>query len=371
MSEPTLNNSDKFLKFSSLEKEYQNTLSQYQEAYQTYAQQMNEYTSANPPFVSKQGKTWWGTTGLSEGSVATKDECENQCKENKDCTGATYDEGSKYCWIRGGDGSLGIANNNNYYAIIPQLKANIIQLQLINSKLIALNEELRSSMKELEPYQAQQTADAENGSAQLKKYYGKLLKERAEMTRLLNEYDTLNQENTNQNLYLNEQNNWLFFWKIVIIILVITIYKVLFSTRVPMPVSRRIWIFIFVMLFALTFSIHTPSGFLVWGTVLLIIILMLANFIPGPSIFNGSAKTVADNRIVKMITNNLNPEKLLKPITPPQNKTLTTPSTTTPTAPTAPQMAPPNVSQPTPQPTNPPAPANTVSNIFRPNIPTK
>jgi hypothetical protein len=317
MSDPALNNSDKFLKFSSLEKEYQNTLSQYQEAYQSYSQQMNDYTSNNPAYISKQGKTWWGTKGINEGTVTTKEECVDQCKSNKECSGATYNEENKYCWIRGGDGSLGIAENNNYYAIIPELKASIIQLQLINTKLIILNSDLRDAMKELEPYQAEQSANAENASIQLKQYYAKLLKEKAQMTMLLNEYDDMNKENTNQSLYLTEQNNWLFFWKITLIVSVIILFKMLFGSKIQMPVSRRIWIFIFVMLFALTFGIHTPSGFLVWGIVLLVVILMLANFIPGPSIFNSDFKKgMAENPIAKILSNNLNPEKIIKDITP-------------------------------------------------------
>jgi hypothetical protein len=54
------------LKIETSEKEYSILLQQYNAAYKTYVDNLQN-TSATVPFVSIPGRTFWGTNGLKEG----------------------------------------------------------------------------------------------------------------------------------------------------------------------------------------------------------------------------------------------------------------------------------------------------------------
>ena len=87
--------------------------------------------SLGKEFTELPGRTWWGTHGIKEGAASTKEECISMCASDSKCTGATFNPVKRYCWARGGDGSVsaGLSDDN---ALIPKLKGIVLILNQLN-----------------------------------------------------------------------------------------------------------------------------------------------------------------------------------------------------------------------------------------------
>ena len=111
------------IKVEALQKEYEVTLQQYQEAGKNYilSLQSNNKEPNIINFTALKGRTWWGTSGLSEGVVNNQEECENMCANNSNCSGATFNPVKRYCWTRTGDNGI-TAGLDTDYALITQQK---------------------------------------------------------------------------------------------------------------------------------------------------------------------------------------------------------------------------------------------------------
>lgn len=147
------NNDDKLestnIQLEALEKEYMLILKQYETAYANYISNLNsetqEQTSNSTSFSALQGRTYWGTYGIKEGSVVTQKECESMCLSDTKCTGATFNSSKRYCWTRGGDSGLTVGTDSDY-ALIPKIKENLILLKNLNQQLMDLNKRINNKL---------------------------------------------------------------------------------------------------------------------------------------------------------------------------------------------------------------------------------
>jgi hypothetical protein len=141
-------------------------------------------TSATFPsatnYVSLKGRSWWGTTSISEGNTTTQEECENMCSSSGNCTGATFNPVKKYCWTRSGDSKISVGTDNDY-ALIPNQKAALIIMKSLNDKLLLLNEQIANELKNVNPDVLQQTQDKKTKQQQLSVSYQRLLEQKMEM----------------------------------------------------------------------------------------------------------------------------------------------------------------------------------------------
>ena len=132
------NNNDiqsSYLKIQTLQKEYEVTLQQYQEAVRNY---INSLKSTDKIYVALHGRSWWGMGPDKEGSVANQTECETMCSNSDKCTGATFNPVKRYCWTRTGDGDISTGETDNY-ALVPQQKSTLIAMRNLNYKLLKIN----------------------------------------------------------------------------------------------------------------------------------------------------------------------------------------------------------------------------------------
>jgi len=263
------------IQIETLEKEYMVVLKQYEENYNNYITNLkinNKDNKTNIKFVALRGRTYWGKYGLKESALQTVQECESMCASDLKCTGATFNPAKRYCWTRGGDGNISLGSPNDY-AIIPQIRQNLIVLQNLNQKLININNEINSILNKIYPI-AQQDIDLKNKKQEkLEKYYSVLLNEQIELDKTLREYETLEQQYDNNFLNTVSQNVSLRLWTVIsLIILVITIKQTLGLKDGNSALV--FWAVIIILLLFLSLNLSTAQGFAVWAIFIVVIIFI-------------------------------------------------------------------------------------------------
>ena len=178
----------KSLKLSLLEIEYDNTLSQYKQAYENYSEILN--SSKTIKYDKIKGSTLWGSTPLGEGQLSTIEECEALCSSTNSCSGATYNPDKKYCWTQGGEVviSLGLKND---YALYPVLKRYHDQLQTINMKLVDINTQIFDIINADHSLYNDDVSNTQKLKHKLQNNYDNLTNDRTNINNILNNYNTL------------------------------------------------------------------------------------------------------------------------------------------------------------------------------------
>lgn len=260
-----------------LQKEYDITLQQYQEAVQNYINTLQNSTSQT--FKGLPGRSWWGQNGVSEGPAETKEDCENMCLESNNCSGATFNQVRHYCWARTGDGILTVGPETNM-ALIPQTKADLIVMKGLNDKLINLNQEISAQLVIIQPQVEEQNIMKNEKQKQLNETYNRLLEQKLEMEKQLQEYYSVEEDNNQMGLIADQSNLSYRFWVLItILVIIITLRKMMGQST---TMSAIIWGIIFYILIIFSFTLTYPAGFAIWSLVLLTIILMKLGYLPSP-----------------------------------------------------------------------------------------
>jgi hypothetical protein len=269
------------IKVESLQKEYEVTLQQYQEAGQNYITSLQSVSkSDNVDFVSLKGRSWWGLKGIKEGSSTTEEECKNMCAADDKCSGATFNPVKRYCWTRTGE-SLITAGLDDDYALIPKQKAALSVMKSLNEKLLNLNDQMRTELTNVKPEIEEQLKEKNEKQQQLNESYNRLLEQKIEMERQLEEYNSINEESENQEMYANQNNVSLRFWVLITCLVLLVTFKRMYGTESP-SIAIIIWFLIIIVLIILTYSLSTPAGFMMWFLLLLGIVLMKTGNLPSP-----------------------------------------------------------------------------------------
>ena len=272
------------LKIEVLQKEYEITLQQYQEAVQNYITSLEDEnlnnTSGTSSFISLKGRTWWGSQGLKEGTVSNESDCISMCASDEKCSGATFNPVKRYCWSRTGDGSISPGLDSDA-ALIRKQTAAITLMKLFNDKLLNLNKEIGNSLLIINPQIKEQLEEKNKKQEELNKSYQQLLEQKSEMEKQKQQYNAIKKFNQNENIYTDEQNITNRFWFLItFIVLLMTINKMF---NLPSPsLSFYIWLFIISSFVTLTFNLITSGGFFMCFAVLMWIILMKTGYLPSP-----------------------------------------------------------------------------------------
>jgi hypothetical protein len=268
------------LKIEALEREYNAVLKQYEEAYKNCNDELKQNLDEKQrSFKTFTNRAYWGTMGLKEGTVGAETDCENMCASNPKCTGATFNTVNRYCWTRGGNGSLAATTSGNI-AILPTVKGCVVTLNALNNRLIKINKELTQLIETTNSQLAAEDAKDKNSKQQLHKYYAQLLKERLQMAEILADHKTLDEDNQAQSLYVSTQNSTLRLWSLLACILILIVVNKMLGGETS--VVKLFWIIVMVLVLIVSFSINNASGFAVWLMLIMIIVLMKMDILPNP-----------------------------------------------------------------------------------------
>ena len=268
------------LKIEALEREYNAVLKQYEEAYKNCNDELKQNLDEKQrSFKTFTNRAYWGTMGLKEGTVGAETDCENMCASNPKCTGATFNTVNRYCWTRGGNGSLSATTSGNV-AILPTVKGCVVTLNALNNRLIKINKELTQLIETTNSQLAAEDAKEKNSKQQLHKYYAQLLKERLQMAEILADHKTIDEDNQTQSLYVSTQNSTLRLWSLLACILILIVVNKMLGGETS--VVKLFWIIMMVLVLIVSFSINNASGFAVWLMLIMIIVLMKMDILPNP-----------------------------------------------------------------------------------------
>jgi len=267
------------IKLHTLEKEFEVTTAQYEESYQTYITILSDEANNPKKLIVIDGTTFWGEHGLTEQSMGTIDECIDMCITNDKCSGATFNSDKKYCWLRSGDNKL-MPGTTADAAIVSEKMQLIENLKFLNDHLIEINAEITDLMKQIIPSAQEEYAAQQQKQANLEESAKLLQTERLLIDDMLSENNKYANEVQNNLLTTTKTNVQLNYWMLFTIIIILILIKTILGRSMPFKII--FWIIIWILLFLLTFNIKTLSGFLTWGILVLIIILMMLKIIPSP-----------------------------------------------------------------------------------------
>jgi hypothetical protein len=99
------------------------------------------------------------------------------------------------------------------------------------------------------------------------------------MEKQLQEYNSIEEDYENQDLYATQATSNYRLWTIIMILIVIITLKKMYGSG-SLSINMLFWLLITMLLILLTFNLSQPAGFLTWGVVLMIIILMRTGNLP-------------------------------------------------------------------------------------------
>jgi hypothetical protein len=265
------------IKVQVLQREYEITLRQYQEAIQNFITVLRSETKKNT-FTAVDGSAWLGTSELSQGSVSTQEECENMCANSTQCSGATFSPVQRYCWTRSGESMIS-SGYDGYYALVTPEKAALSVMKNLNERLLYLNEKITNEFQNINPEVKEQYDEQNIKQEQLVSSYNHLLQQKIELDKELREYYSIGEEESNQLLFVNQQNLSFRFWVLLTCLVVLIMIYQFFSGELP-PLSITIPLIIIIVLIILTYNLSHPSGFLIWFIFFIIIFLVKSGNLP-------------------------------------------------------------------------------------------
>jgi len=200
---------------------YRNLLVEYENVVNNYISYLGQQNNT-PSMVTVNNSAYWGTTTLGQSTSKTLQECRASCASNKGCTGATYNSANSTCYLRGGDGPLTAASDTEV-AIVSKKQQILSNIKSINQQLTQINKQIQNETNSGEPLYNFQSQERKTQTSELIRQFLQLNKERNEIEKMINEYQTLDQQQIQGNLTVN-QNYYsfvllLFLAFIIIIIL--------------------------------------------------------------------------------------------------------------------------------------------------------
>ena len=199
------------------------------------------------------------------------------CASNKSCTGATFNPVKRYCWTRGGNGSV-TAGMGSDIALIPKIKSVLLTLSTLNAKLISINQELRAETNKIKPIYEEDKELNEEQKNIFDQYYDELYYDKMEMEKLVNEYNSIEAELNDQTLFVNKENLGLRLWTLVAIILCFIVFKKMKGSDENLNMNSIIDKVFLLFIFLSIFAINKPVGFATMGILLISFLIYKLNF---------------------------------------------------------------------------------------------
>jgi len=213
------------LSLSLMGQEYDALLMQYEQAYKNYINHISSSgagaSTSTSTFANMKGRTFWGTSGVSEGASNTVEECQGTCSSLSNCTGATFNPDKKYCWTRTGEGDV-IPGLDNDVAIVPTTKKYSDILYTLNNQLLSLNKKMIDS----NPKSSNSHNERETRHDQLTTNYENLMSEKRRVELMIREYESL--EDVNKNSYISVNQKYLYYISISFFAIIVIILCIIF-----------------------------------------------------------------------------------------------------------------------------------------------
>uniref|UniRef100_A0A6C0IKE0 Apple domain-containing protein n=1 Tax=viral metagenome TaxID=1070528 RepID=A0A6C0IKE0_9ZZZZ len=224
------------LNLENISTEYNNVLTQYNQARSNYINYLNTMTetqdaSGNTEDASGNSQyfvlknTFYGQNYLVNPTKTNNIAgCKNKCSANSSCTGANFVNGSTCLLMKDVNGELSPKQSSN--AIVPPEVYYLNTLKKLNQQLIHLNNKLTQQINKGEPIYDKQVQERQKQGEVLDKNYKSLLSERHKIEAQLQEFDDINEAQTNSTLIVNKNYavyKYLLFVLVIIVLIIMSL----------------------------------------------------------------------------------------------------------------------------------------------------
>jgi hypothetical protein len=282
--ETTDTKSSAILKLQVLENEFNLVMKQYEQAHMNYISSLQSQGALNDEnkFVSLQGRVFWGTNGLKEGAVYSEEKCKALCSSDPLCTGATYNSAKTYCWTRSGKGDVAVGKDEEY-ALISEVTQNANNIKQLNDRLTDLNQKIEKTLEEIVPEHSAQVDEKNSKRQKMQHVYQQLIVDRKNIDDMLKEYRMLDQQYSDNSIYVQQTNSAYILWFIFAVLVVFFTLKLQFFPNVQSNPVRFIFWFCIAVLFAIvTTHLNSAPGFFLWGAIIVMVAFMQMKILPSP-----------------------------------------------------------------------------------------
>ena len=237
------NTSSVILNLEKISKEYNNVLTQYNQArsnYINYLQTKSETqdasgnttdasgnttdASGNSQYVILQNTFYGQNTLVNPSQTNNINSCKNQCSANSSCTGANFVNGSTCLLMKDVNGELSPKESSS--AIVPPEVYYLNTLKQLNQQLIDLNAKLTKQIDKGQPIYEKQVEERQKQSEALNKNYKTLVSERDKIETQLKEFNNINEAQTNSTLIVDKNYavyKYLLFAFVIIILIMLSL----------------------------------------------------------------------------------------------------------------------------------------------------
>ena len=224
------------LNLETLRTTYKNLLIQYQQAVANYVNYIKQDSSLNTvdKYVTVNGMQFYGSGGLSQNNSATLNDCIASCSSNPKCSGATYDPitfEKPVCFLRTGDGDL-VSGLSSDVAIVSKGKQLLSIVQNINKQLNDTNTQILALVEEAKPTYNELNIEKEAENKTLIKQYAQLDAERVKIDKMMKEYESLDQSQSEGTIDTNK-NYYVYILLCIIAILIVFLFIKFGSSAEP------------------------------------------------------------------------------------------------------------------------------------------
>jgi hypothetical protein len=227
------------INLETLREEYKNLLIQYKQAVLNYINYLREESmspSHSRSVTAVNGQAFWGTSGLSQLSTSSIQECEAACSNNPKCSGATFNSKKNACWLRSGNSSA-FPSSQDDTAILPKGKYLLTIIEGINKKLISVNDKILVIVNNNHGLYDVQDENRDINTNILIQNYSSLEAERAKIERMLKEYKDIDttQKDTELVLTKNYYTYILLFALVILVCILLLKFTVQANFQFTMP----------------------------------------------------------------------------------------------------------------------------------------
>lgn len=265
---------DEVMKIKALETQFSVLYKQYQETEKNYENAYKNWMSGKKNYVKMGSMTSTGGFVKSETTSNDVEQCLGLCSADN-CGYATFSSDTKKCKIMDGD-VVPTKGTSVDTGIIPDVLYYVLELQMYNISLIQLSENILSEFNKIEPKYESQVVEKNQKKEVLKETWNKLIVQREQIDKLVEEHNSLNENNKNQTLNTNQQNGAFKVWAFLAIILILMYLKQF--TDVELSTTAIIIVISAITFIALSFNLSTIGGFFVWLVVLLLVVMLYPMF---------------------------------------------------------------------------------------------
>jgi hypothetical protein len=172
----------------------------------------NAINFGNPPppidLILVASNIYSGGSPIGQVTATDAQACSTFCYTTPSCTGATFNSENNMCSLSSGEGSLMSSTSNNT-AIVPQLIQYLDVMIALNARLTNINNRILQVTNQAEPVYNNLNEERYKKKKELEQSYNNLVQERDKVEQLVNEYETLQDDETYNNLTTN--SNYLSF----------------------------------------------------------------------------------------------------------------------------------------------------------------